>query len=105
MSFGLQTISAIARIQSLGLLRSPAIYSLTCVICSLKRLVSQGGKRLERGGSKMKETSRKILGRFVHVKLYNVHLQMYRLSTVDKVKLGSHRFSFKPNLFKRLELI
>lgn len=99
MSFRLQTFSAIARIEGLGLLHSPAIYSLTHVICSLKRLASQGRKRLEQGGNKMKDTRRKILGRFGHVKLCNMHLQMYRVSTVDKVKFGSHSFSFKPNQF------
>lgn len=63
MSFGLQTFAAIARIAGLGLLYSPAIYSLMLSICSLKRLASEGRKRWERGGSKVKEASRKILGR------------------------------------------
>lgn len=89
MSFGLQTLSDRARIAGLGLLYSPAMHSLMLSVCSLKRLASEERKRWERGGSKVKEADRKILGRLEHVKLCNVHL---RGSGAD----------FKPNHFKSL---
>lgn len=76
MSFGLQTLSAIARIAGLGSLYSPAVHSLMLSICSLKRLASEERKRRERGGSKVKEADRKILGRLEHVKLCNMHLEV-----------------------------
>lgn len=102
MSFGLQTLSAIARIAGLGLLYSPAIYSLMLSICSLKRFTSEGRKRWERGGSKVKEASRKILERLGHVKICNMHLQMYICSVADKLRPGSDSFTFQLNRFKSL---
>lgn len=45
----------------------------------------------------MKEASRGILGRLGHVKLCNMHLQMYICFAVDEVRSGSDSFPFKLN--------
>lgn len=69
---------------------SPAVHSLMLSVCSLKRIASEGRKR---GGSKVKEASRKILKRLEHVKLCNMHLQIKR-------GRGQILSPFKSNHFK-----
>ncbi len=98
MSFGVHALSAIARTAGLGLLYFPAIHSLMLSTCSLKRLVSEGRRRWERGGSKRPA----VLGRLGHIHLCNMHLQMNICSAVDKDGSGSDSFQFKFNHFRSL---